>query len=638
MKALLLLYLGFLAVCLGAYVPGTPGGAWTKQELMIVKAKLYRMFGYGVEAPKAVRLGFHDCLKYADGSGGCDGCLNWHNVGNRVKDFKWVSRSEPNVGVTDNNGLEGIVGKLEKLYTETNYPWNAPDLSESLQASGKSRADLWAYASMVGVEFGIEMNNIACKNRTDPRVKQRTCVHDPNVEECFVRPSRPFVFKSGRVDCTEFKQDAHYQATKQEHHPSPLDNGRKTVEFFKKDFGFTGRETAAIFGAHTFGKPHFSVSLFPYTWTSSGINLFNNDYYKSLTGQNRWFFDDNSCYPVGDAYGNRPKSRWVAHARAATHRGGPIFWIHENLVCPNPKRYDRYNAATKKCIDEAEEGMVCKADARDADGNDLNVNGGCERFRFISGIDEIAMNCEMGLYKDFEVDDGIIHGCPGLEHFNASMTGDRGRIVWSKNGVNNKKGEPLCEKQKLSEPAGSTPLYQVMEEYANDQTTWINDYIQAHEKMVSNGYASGSLSASPDHFTNVVCPMPLIKGHDHTYCYEETAPSGPVFMISNRMPENDGRVIVQRGQTLYMEEQSGDQAQFWQQAGDNIINVVTKEPLRVFGSTFWAIETTTNNDFIIRNTVTNKVMDSWPCRNGGAMTIYKKHGGANQIFYPIIHT
>ena len=33
--------------------------------------------------PKFIRLGFHDCLKYADGSGGCDGCLNWHNMGHR---------------------------------------------------------------------------------------------------------------------------------------------------------------------------------------------------------------------------------------------------------------------------------------------------------------------------------------------------------------------------------------------------------------------------------------------------------------------------------------------------------------------------------------------------------------------------
>ena len=28
---------------------------------------------------------FHDCIRYADGEGGCDGCLNWHGVGHRLQ-------------------------------------------------------------------------------------------------------------------------------------------------------------------------------------------------------------------------------------------------------------------------------------------------------------------------------------------------------------------------------------------------------------------------------------------------------------------------------------------------------------------------------------------------------------------------
>ena len=61
------------------YTPGTPGGPWTKDELLAVKAKLFRIYRLR-SAPKAVRLGFHDCLKYTDGTGGCDGCLNWEGV------------------------------------------------------------------------------------------------------------------------------------------------------------------------------------------------------------------------------------------------------------------------------------------------------------------------------------------------------------------------------------------------------------------------------------------------------------------------------------------------------------------------------------------------------------------------------
>ena len=35
------------------------------------------------------------------------------------------------------------------------------ELPESLAASGKSRADLWSFASAVAVEWGLERNNKA---------------------------------------------------------------------------------------------------------------------------------------------------------------------------------------------------------------------------------------------------------------------------------------------------------------------------------------------------------------------------------------------------------------------------------------------------------------------------------------------
>ena len=68
------------------YIPGTPGGPWTQREMLIVKSKLYSTFSSNggswaleqvypnassicpgwsrwPEAPKMLRLGFHDCLK-----------------------------------------------------------------------------------------------------------------------------------------------------------------------------------------------------------------------------------------------------------------------------------------------------------------------------------------------------------------------------------------------------------------------------------------------------------------------------------------------------------------------------------------------------------------------------------------------
>lgn len=75
------------------YIPGTPGASWTEEEIIVVKAKLQSIFrrggGYDAlhqlhpdgtpgpwetpgsgpswmlipNAPKILRLGFHDCLK-----------------------------------------------------------------------------------------------------------------------------------------------------------------------------------------------------------------------------------------------------------------------------------------------------------------------------------------------------------------------------------------------------------------------------------------------------------------------------------------------------------------------------------------------------------------------------------------------
>ena len=36
---------------------------------------------------KLVQLGFHDCLKYKNGKGGCDGCINWHGVGFKPENY-----------------------------------------------------------------------------------------------------------------------------------------------------------------------------------------------------------------------------------------------------------------------------------------------------------------------------------------------------------------------------------------------------------------------------------------------------------------------------------------------------------------------------------------------------------------------
>ena len=87
-------------------VLSNPGASWSEEEALIVKAKLYAITNQpqkvsneylalhpelGLDtwpekksfpsAAKFLRLGFHQCLKFSDGTGGCNGCLNNHGMG-----------------------------------------------------------------------------------------------------------------------------------------------------------------------------------------------------------------------------------------------------------------------------------------------------------------------------------------------------------------------------------------------------------------------------------------------------------------------------------------------------------------------------------------------------------------------------
>ena len=112
-------------------------------------------------------------IRYTDGTGGCNGCLDNHNMGidkyhkctNSPFDFDGL----PNFNQTDNAGLEMTADILEEIFTNPNFPRRAPFLPVSLADSGKSRADLWNFAQTVAVEFGIEENNRLCDEVRDKK-------------------------------------------------------------------------------------------------------------------------------------------------------------------------------------------------------------------------------------------------------------------------------------------------------------------------------------------------------------------------------------------------------------------------------------------------------------------------------------
>ena len=195
MKHILLFSL-LICIVSGEYVPGTPGGEWTLEELLIVRAKVWSLLKEGSAKSayekiepnalpskdlnpnwikhglqffpaKLLRLSFHDCVRYNDSSGGCDGCLNWTGMQFRFPGSGKIkfTYQYPDIKEGNNNGLEFTVAILETLYTDKDFPSTAIGLPESLKSSGKSRADLWAYAAKVGIEHSVEVNNYHCENK-----------------------------------------------------------------------------------------------------------------------------------------------------------------------------------------------------------------------------------------------------------------------------------------------------------------------------------------------------------------------------------------------------------------------------------------------------------------------------------------
>ncbi len=624
------------------FASGTPGGPWSEEELLVVKSKLYGLFKNNL-APKALRLSFHDCMPYPDGTGGCDGCINWEGVDVVIETDKYAMNiTHTDVGA--NNGLGDVVRELELVYTEVDYPSNTLTLGQSLKDSGKSRADLWAYAAIVAVEWGIEANNLACVDWDQPNVPNSHCVHEPGTEECFVRPARPIQFEYGRADCTEHDPEFPYKSLKKENHPDAEGNGQETIKYFKDNFDFSGRETAAIFGAHTFGKPHVDISLFPYTWTSSAVNIINNDYYKNIVGRDRWFINDKQCRHVPDAYGNKPKTRWLTHSRKMTTRGGPVFWIHENHCCPSLYNQNNWSAADYKCVEEAGPGQYCRpdppagSDVPRLDGEeDGDMNKGCERFKLIPGADEIALNCEMGLYLDFQVTDGVPHGCPGLEHFKEEMASDKKSAIWSKPAGSKGKAQPECGKQMIAEPEGSTPVYKIMEEFADDNNVWIDAFTLAMEKMMRKGYSG--LQATPDVNINQECPIP--KRDDFVTCYtsEEVDNTQVPFMIGSRTDRLDGKVLQYDSELdkFLFSEVTGNSHQLWRLSVENhqLINEFSGKPYIVEGVARFEINTD-GDDYVAVNPVTGLVVNCWAARREGRECNFAEDDGSAAMRFHFI--
>ena len=104
----------------------------------------------------------------------------------------------------------------------------APSLAISLRDSGKSRADLWAFAAIVATEYGIETNNMLCDGtfNNNPEIQ---CSDRIETNDCKINLSRSLKFQTGRKDCTSTGIVCKCYITCKDLHPSYMSTTKKNT-------------------------------------------------------------------------------------------------------------------------------------------------------------------------------------------------------------------------------------------------------------------------------------------------------------------------------------------------------------------------------------------------------------------------
>jgi len=169
-----------------------------------------------------VRLIFHDC---ADGQI-CNGCIGLAN--------------DKNAGLASSS-----IAPLENIY---NSGWNT---------RGLSRADFWALAATIAVQYAHELDNSGDTLPNIPfYVGRQDCPTSPNSNI----PSSPF--------------------------PSEKGGWSENLQWFQTNLGFDITQTVAIIGAHTLGRLHPQFSGYGSGRNGSpwvgGDDELNNDFYRDL--------------------------------------------------------------------------------------------------------------------------------------------------------------------------------------------------------------------------------------------------------------------------------------------------------------------------------------------------------------------
>ena len=322
--------------------------AWAKEQLYAEDYEHTAMdrLMSPVSENTLLRLAFHDCLRYKDGTGGCDGCISWSGMGERYLNFHMIGSLQqfatpqfhyPPKEYTDNNGMDRQVKYLEKIYTTVDWPetYTGPRLATSLQESGKSRADLWAFAGWVALERTIERANYACDH--DIHGRQQVPLLEGR-EKCDIKLTKPIKFSYGRVDCIPEDPEMPYKASKEEAHPKLFGSGHETVDFILENFNLTSADFIALSAIHSqSGKFDKRILGTKYTWF--GNSYLSNMYHKMLANRPTYQFDlgGDTTFGITNPQQHRAGSRFNTTSLKFHSVGGvdgePVAYRGWRVVC-----------------------------------------------------------------------------------------------------------------------------------------------------------------------------------------------------------------------------------------------------------------------------------------------------------------
>eukprot|EP00928_Gymnodinium_smaydae_P026042 TRINITY_DN20556_c0_g1_i1.p1 TRINITY_DN20556_c0_g1~~TRINITY_DN20556_c0_g1_i1.p1 ORF type:complete len:670 (+),score=113.19 TRINITY_DN20556_c0_g1_i1:50-2059(+) len=458
--------------------------------------------GSDPKMPMLLRLGFHSCVPYEDGTGGCDGCVSTEDMFVRyIRRDPFLHRPAEKKGSNGNMGP--ALDMLQKIYEDPAFPRGSPVLKKSLKDSGKSRADLYAFAALAAANWGMTNSNNACSHNSSIY----SLMNIPF--ECKITLSHPLTFKTGRKDCQKKEQKAwRCEASCKESSPIVRDAGCKNgfypckkKSFFKESFNFNKKDTVAIMGAHGIGEFHSETSGgFRYMWTHNEQNQLNNLYYRVISLSPSYHFE------IGVVPGSKVNvpptivggvRNEIARSRYFLHRGGEevphggIFqWFHQYERCPLCKDDKIIDYKLSSWDYGGQHGNICCSLCKKATKAVTKI-----------GSDRVVYETVEGL-NDSETQEFKNHKCVQFVSTHETfLTADVGlhRALDIRDGGEPKNcaqstGQP-CPLNELQDP-GEKKMHEIVEMYMDNQNMWAADFVDVMERMLENGVDGSTLTES----------------------------------------------------------------------------------------------------------------------------------------------